>query len=316
MRIIAGAPALLSILLCALLCPAQGSAQTADRLDRCLPYGSYNRKIAAMRNEKAEPVDFEHSPLRVVIDDVEFDGPISLSVTDRQTLTTRLKALPIDGEGDWLGHLQESELPGWWEDHGYYKAKLTATATTLATDRSGQRVALRVHVEEGAQFRLGTVTFRSSDPDEPLVFPTSELMKQLELREGDVLDSSKVRATIAALNLLYGSDGYIDCVVIPITDVDDQTGRIALVLELDQQKQFRIRNIEVLTTNSVVRSSVESSIKSGDVFNITLVQRVLKENASFLPHDVSDRDMILQRDVKTATVDMRLELEPCPQLHD
>ena len=208
------------------------------------------------------------------------------------------------------------ELPGWWEDHGYYKVKLTATAKALATDRSGQHIALRVHVEEGAQFRLGPVTFRSSDPDVPLVFPSSVLMKQFELREGDVFDSSKVRATIAALGLLYGSDGYIDCVVTPITDVDDQTGRIALILELDQEKQFRIRNIEVLTTSSVVRSSVESSIKPGDVFDVTLVQRVLKENASLLPPDVSARDMILQRDVKTATVDMRLELEPCPQLHD
>ena len=108
MRIIAGAPALFLILVYAVLCPAQGRAQTANDPGRCLPYGSYNRKIAAMRNEKAEPADFEHSPLRIVIDDVEFDGPISLSVTDQQALTTRLKVLLIDGEGDWLGHLQKS----------------------------------------------------------------------------------------------------------------------------------------------------------------------------------------------------------------
>jgi hypothetical protein len=116
--------------------------------------------------------------------------------------------------------------------------------------------------------------------------------------------------------VLYGARGYIDFVATPLTDVDDQTRRIGLIMELDQEKQFRIRKLEVFTANAAVRSSVESRIKPGDVFNVALIQGILKENASLLPPDVSDRDMVLQRDVKTATVDLRLELDPCPQLHD
>ena len=309
-------PALLSIIFCASLSPSQASAQLTDRPERCLPYASYAREAADLRSGTAAKVKVEGRPPGIVIDDVRLDGSMTLSDSERQTLVARVKTLPISGQEDWLEKIKYDELSRFWQDRGYFKVQLTLKASTLATNDSQQHVALHVHVNEGLQYSLGAITFRSADVTQPLAFPVSELMKQFELREGEVFDASKVRATIESLKVLYGARGYIDFVATPLTDVDDQTRRIGLIMELDQEKQFRIRKLEVFTANAAVRSSVESRIKPGDVFNVALIQGILKENASLLPPDVSDRDMVLQRDVKTATVDLRLELDPCPQLHD
>jgi hypothetical protein len=302
------------ILLGASMCPSPVRAQLTDRLDRCLPYGSYAREVAAMHAEATAHAGTGSVSPRIVIVDVVFEDPIRLTSAERETLVRQLKALPIRGEGDWLAEIQDVELSDFWKVRGYFNAQLTARAVTVATDGDQQQVVLHIHADEGRQYRLGTIAFRSADPDQPLAFPVVELEKQLRLREGDVLDVSKVRDTLDALKLLFASHGYIDFVATPITEIDEQTQRVSLTMELDQQKQFRIGKIEVFTNSAAVRRSVEAAVKSGDVFNVAVVQRILKEDASLLPPDVSQSDIILQRDVKTATVDVRLELEPCPQL--
>jgi len=56
------------------------------------------------------------------------------------------------------------------------------------------------------------------------------------------------------------------------------------------------------------------NLKSGDIFDISAVRNLLKDNAALLPPDVSDEDLVLHRDVKSGIADIRLNLEPCPQI--
>jgi outer membrane protein assembly factor BamA len=106
-------------------------------------------------------------------------------------------------------------------------------------------VSVTAHVEEGLQYRLGTIQFRSSNLDVPLAFGAEELRKQIPMNEGDVFSAAKIRASLDALNHSYRSNGYIDFVAEPLIDVDDSHQRISLIMELDQQKQFRLGKIEV-----------------------------------------------------------------------
>ncbi len=223
-----------------------------------------------------------------------------------------MKALPISGEGNWLEELQDEEIIGLWKDRGYYQANVVAKADTLSTNNAQQHVALHIQVEEGRQYRLGAITYRSSDPAEPLVFPVSVLMKQFALREGDIFAASKIRTTLDHLNLLYGSDGYIDFVTTPITDINEATHRVDLIMELDQQKQYRLAKIQVLTANPKFRAIAESQLKTGDVYNHAAILRLLRENAALLPPGISQTDVSLRRDIENATVDLRLNLGPCP----
>ena len=59
------------------------------------------------------------------------------------------------------------------------------------------------------------------------------------MHEGDILSAQKIRDALDALKELYRSRGYIDYVATPITDIDDQNGRISLLMEIAKEKQYR-----------------------------------------------------------------------------
>src|SRR5271156_1117166 len=236
---------ILSGVVLALVWPSPTCAQLPPELERCLPYPSYAQEIRDMDEEVAAKMGVKASP-RIIIDDVKFDGPIHISDSDRQQLVSELKERSYRADYDWLSEVQEIGIKNVWRDRGYFKVEVSAKEELLRSDSAGEHVLVIVHVDEGAQYRLGSVRFRSSDPDVPLAFPPEELRKLIPMNEGDIFSAEKIREGLEALKLLYGSDGYIDFVAKPLIDIDDGTEhRISLVMELDQQKQFRLAKIEV-----------------------------------------------------------------------
>jgi outer membrane protein assembly factor BamA len=122
---------------------------------------------------------------------------------------------------------------------------------------------LTVHLDEGLPYRLGDVRFRSSDPTAPLVFSNEELRKLIQLREGDLFSVEKIREALDAMKELYGSHGYIDFVVSPLTDIDDEPARVSLVMEVDQLKQSRVGKIEVFGLNPAREEPTEVEAEAG-----------------------------------------------------
>ena len=111
----------------------------------------------------------------VIIDSVDFDGPITLPAQNQQKLIDDLKHLELDADSQWLEEVEEVPIRAAWQDDGYFKAVVNATAKAVGDDARGEHVALTVHVDEGLQYFQGTVEFASSDPDSPLVFSSEEL---------------------------------------------------------------------------------------------------------------------------------------------
>ena len=263
------------------------------------------------------------APQTIVIDEVKFDGPIHISDSDRQELITRVKERSYSADYDWLSEVQEIGIKSVWRDRGYFTAEVTAKEELLRSDSAGEHVSIIAHVDEGPQYRSGSVRFRSSDPDVPLAFPPEELRKLIPMSEGDIFSAEKIREGLEALKLLYGSEGYIDFVADPITEIDDGPGhRISLVMELDQQKQFRLAKIEVFGPNPAAETFLKSKLKPGDVYNWKAIENLLKENESVLPSGISAEDIELHRDVKRGIVDLRFNFnarfnfETCSQLQD
>jgi outer membrane protein assembly factor BamA len=313
--------ALPSVVCCAFYLPPT-CAQLPKKLERCLPYPTYAQEIRDMDEEIAAKMKIE-VPQRVVIDEVAFDGPIHISDSDRQQLITRLKQGNYTADYDWLSDVQEIGIKGMWRDRGYFKVEATAKVEIVRKDSAGEHVSIIVHVDEGAQYRLGSVQFRSSDPDDPLVFPPEELRKLIPMNEGDIFSADKIRKSLDALRDLYGSDGYIDFVAAPLTEIDDGSEhRISLVMELAQQKQFRLAKIEVFGPNPAVETLLKSKLKPGDAYNWKAIEDFLKENKVLLPPNISPEDLELRRNVKDGTVDLRFNFaarfnfETCSQFQD
>jgi len=313
----------------ALVYPSPTCAQLPKRLEKCLPYPTYAQEIRDMDEEIAAKVELEEPqrpievPRRIVVDEVEFDGPIHISDSDRQQLISEVKQSEYPVDSNRLEEIREVRIKGMWRDRGYFKVEVTAKEEFVRKDSAGEHVLVIVHVDEGPQYRLGSVQFRSSDPDVPLVFPPEELRKLIPMSAGDIFSAEKIRESLDALKHLYDSEGYVDFVAEPIAEIDDgPEHRISLVMELDQEKRFRVGKIEVLSSNPAIEMFLKSKLKPGDIFTSRTIENLLKENKAALPPHISPEDIELHRNVKNGTVDVRFNFnsrfnyQTCSQFQD
>jgi hypothetical protein len=308
----------LTCIVCVLLCSSPISAQISRRLDRCLPYPSLADEISDMREgvhaNTASTPGATALARTVIIDDVRFDGPTRMPESVRERVVAEIKQCSYDGDSRWLEEIQDASILGAWQDEGFLKALPTARAQTASTDGIVQHVSLTVHVDEGLQYKLGDIRFRSSDPAVPLIFSPEALRKMIPVPEGDIFNVQKIREGLNALRKLYGSHGYIDFVVSVTTDIDGEHQRILLTLEIDEGKQFRIGKVEVFGPNPRMEDLLKSTLKPGEIYNDQALQNFLKEHKSSLPPDVSFEDMEFRRNVPRGIVDLRFNFQSCPQL--
>jgi hypothetical protein len=103
--------------------------------------------------------------------------------------------------------------------------------------------------------------------DADLIFPPEELRKRFLLNDGDVLDASKIKLGLDALDHLYSSRGYIDFAAKPETITNDKSATISLILVLDEGKQFRVGRVEAYNLDPEKEAKLKSLIQPGDIYN-------------------------------------------------
>ena len=103
-----------------------------------------------------------------------------------------------------------------YRDHGYFYALPKEPETKMVdTGRrwpfffwswgAGKRVDIKIGIEEGVQYRLGTFHIRGNK-----LFPQNRLAPILGMKQGDLFALSKVRKAIENYTKLYGNWGYIN----------------------------------------------------------------------------------------------------------
>jgi Surface antigen variable number repeat len=295
-----------------LSCGSGTRAQLPERVERCLPHPTYQQEVEGLFSKPE--LNKASTERMVVIDSVEFDGPITLPMQNQQKLIDELRNLDkLDANSHWLKEVEEGPIRGAWQDDGYFKVEVAATAKQLGGDALHEHWAVRVHVDEGLRYFQGPVQFTSSEPDDPLVFSPGELRNLYPLREGDVLNADEIRKSLDAYRQLYAAHGYIDFSAVPEFDVHDDTQRVELTIELDQQKQFRIDRVEVDGLDPRTEGILRSMIKPGDVFNYDLVKGFFEENKSELPTGASLDDLRIQKNVKEGTTSLGFDFFTCPK---
>jgi hypothetical protein len=207
-----------------LLCSQSIYAQEPQTLKRC----TVNSSSA---DESGRPQGQVHR-LKVTVEDVKFNGAIHLpdeileqviasikqhefkvdsnglgegqeaSITNaaqqQGQLRKRLNAESpvLSGDSSWLREVQEVLIMGAWQEQGYFIVHSSVESQVLSRDSTSQHVSITVRVNEGPQYRLGGVEFRSAqDPRSApeLLFPPDELRQQIPLREGDLFNVQKIR---------------------------------------------------------------------------------------------------------------------------
>jgi len=220
----------------------------------------------------------------------------------------------------------EVGVRGLYQDHGYFKVVVDVKdLKTVDLDRGGiplpipgigsqhgKATNIVVSIEEGQQYRMGKLTFRSADPDQGLIFKPEILARLFPLKEADVFDADKIRKSLDNFKKLYGEYGYIDFVAEPQFDVHDDTKQVNLSLVFDQQKQFFVRRIE-FSGNTTTRDKVirrELLLDEGQVFNNRLWElSLLRLNQLGYFDTIKPENAELRRNVKAGTVDINLKVK-------
>ncbi len=220
----------------------------------------------------------------------------------------------------------EVGIRGLYQDHGYFKVDVNATELkTVDLNRPGipgpwpfigaqhgKATNITIKIEEGEQYRMGKVSFRSADPDQGLVFKPDYLERVFPLKEGDIFSSTKIRKALDDYRKLYGQYGYIDFTPTPLTDVDDAKKIVNVTMEFDQQKQFFVRRIE-FSGNTTTRDKVirrEILLDEGQIFNNRLWElSILRLNQLGYFDAIKPENAELKRNVKAGTVDILLKVK-------
>jgi outer membrane protein insertion porin family len=213
-----------------------------------------------------------------------------------------------------------------YQNNGYFRVDVNVAGTkTVDINRGGipgpwpvvgskheKATNITITVSEGEQYHMGKLTFRSSDPDQGLVFKPPFLAAIFPMKAGDIFSIDKLRKSFKNYKDLYGEYGYIDFNPNPDFDIDDAKKVINLTLDFDQEKQYYVRRIN-FSGNTTTRDKVirrEILLDEGQVFNNHLWElSILRLNQlNYFDKIDATKDADLKRNPKTGSVDILLKL--------
>lgn len=220
----------------------------------------------------------------------------------------------------------EIGVRGLYQDNGYFKVLVKDPIIQNVTVKEGvlpigvpyigvhqgRATNITIPIEEGEQYRMGTLHVRNANPDEGLFFKTQYLEQIFPLKKGDIFSVAKVRKAIEDYTKLYGNFGFIDFTAVPDTEVNEATKTIDLTFAFDQQKQFFVRRID-FSGNTGTRDKVirrELLLNEGDMFRNNLWElSLLRLNQLDYFEAVKPENAEIKRNVKQGTVDILLKLK-------
>ncbi len=189
-----------------------------------------------------------------------------------------------------------------YADHGFIQARIESHE--IVPDLARRKVTLRTRLVEGPQFRVGTVTVRGSD-----VLPEAETRKLIKLKEGDVFDRSRVRASVRDIVDRYSSIGRARAEVIPATEVQPEAQRVNLALTIQEGNEVYVERINI-TGNTKSSEKIlrrELRVVEGELFTFQKLVRSRQRlfnlgyfdevNATPVPGSTPDK-VVINIDVK------------------
>jgi len=245
----------------------------------------------------------------ISITNVTFSGFIQMPISDQEEIAASIKrqryAHPLDGV---VGEVLERVRAG-WQNHGYFKAEVSGDAKTLATSATSIQLALFVHVDENAQYRLGGITFKNNK----VLSNSAKLRDVFPIKDGEIFSREKIAEGLENLRKVYGEFGFINYTGVPSTTFDDEKKQLYLEINADEGKQFYVGRINVEGIGAPPRQQVlkELAIKPGDIYNSRLWDLSLLRIASLFPDCDCRSDRPLQLDERTGTVAVTLDFRPC-----
>jgi outer membrane protein insertion porin family len=206
-----------------------------------------------------------------------------------------------------------------YRDKGYANAAIEEPKTQIRDEgglnfftfrpNKGKRIDILMPVEEGARYRLGTITFTGNKA----VANTKALRATFPIKDGDWFNATMIQKGLENLKKAYGQLGYINFGAIPKPVYDDQKKTVSLDVDIDEGKPFYVSRIEfqgnTITRDKVIRRELmldEGSVYNSQLWEYSLLR--LNQLEYFEPLKV-DQDSEAHQDAEAGTVDLLLKVK-------
>jgi outer membrane protein insertion porin family len=153
--------------------------------------------------------------------------------------------------------------------NGYIDVRVTGAAAEFDPARNGFVVVFTI--EEGEQYRIGTVDVRSS----VRAVDAGMVRSRVRVGAGDVYNADAIEKSVEDMTIEAARQGYAFAVVRPRADRDYQARRVNLIFMVDDGQRLYIEQLNIRgntrTRDYVIRR--EFDVAEGDPYNRALVNR-------------------------------------------
>ncbi len=179
------------------------------------------------------------------------------------------------------------------------------------------RLSVTIPIYEGPQFRIGKLRVEGNT-----YFDSRELLKELDLKTGDVLNTEQVNAAREAIQTKYANAGYLQVVVSPASEPAEEENVVDLVYRVSENAVYRVNRIEFSgntnTRDTVLRRNMNlAELARWDqslfttslqrLFQLGYFQDVQQDLKTVPPGETLDPD--IPADPQYGTVDVALAVE-------
>jgi len=206
-----------------------------------------------------------------------------------------------------------------YRDKGYYNAAIEEPKTQIRDEgglnlftfrpNKGKRIDILMPIEEGARYRLGSITFTGNKA----VANAKALRGTFPLKDGDLFNATMMGKGLENLKKAYGQMGYINFGAIPKPVFDEQKKTVSMDIDIDEGKPFYVSRIEfqgnTITRDKVIRRELmldEGSVYNSQLWEYSLLR--LNQLEYFEPLKV-DQDSEAHQDAEAGTVDLLLKVK-------
>ena len=243
-----------------------------------------------------------HKNAGILINDFTISGTQTMGATELARITSDLIDSCFDEDSEEL----EERIRASFQERGYFAAEVKTMrfkpADPLGVPKS---VTLEAEVSEGLRHRLGRIGFVDNH-----AFDVATLRQEFSLKTGDVFERDKIARGLEDLRRVYGSDGFLDFIAIPDTQLGSN-GIVVLTISVTEGPQYHMGKLEILAPKeAAARLRAEWKLAEGDVYDQTYIDQYLEANRDLLPVGFSRANVQGIQNCPDAVVEVRLIIDP------
>jgi len=186
------------------------------------------------------------------------------------------------------------------------------TPYLIRAEARSRNYVVSIAIDSGPQYHFGEIRFSG-----PTVFSIAELRAQFSLRHGDLFNVSEFRKGLEAMTRLYSRKGFIDMTAEPefriVEGGEKGPPLINVSLKVDEGKQYHVGNIEVHGLSQQMEHDLRSKFETGQAVDAVSLSDFLESHIAGNRMHSSDGPFRLRRDSANATLDLFVDLRPCPK---